>query len=78
MARICVSSTYGDLKDHREHVYRALRQLSHDVIAMEDYVAADRGGWDRAALETDPVRWGSRTPPRRICPSSAFPVWEEP
>jgi hypothetical protein len=33
-------STYGDLKDHREHVYRTLRQLNHDVIAMEDYVAA--------------------------------------
>jgi hypothetical protein len=42
MARIYVSSTYGDLKDHREHVYRALRQLGHDVIAMEDYVAADQ------------------------------------
>jgi hypothetical protein len=42
MARIYVSSTYGDLKDHREHVYRTLRQLNHDVVAMEDYVAADQ------------------------------------
>ena len=42
MARIYVSSTYGDLKDHREHVYRTLSQLGHDVVAMEDHVAADQ------------------------------------
>jgi formylglycine-generating enzyme required for sulfatase activity len=41
MAKIYVSSTYADLKAHRETVYRTLRQLGHDVIAMEDYVAAD-------------------------------------
>lgn len=42
MARIYVSSTYSDLKEHREKVYRVLRQLGHDVVAMEDYVAADQ------------------------------------
>jgi hypothetical protein len=42
MARIYVSSTYGDLWDHREKVYRTLRQLGHDVVAMEDYVATDQ------------------------------------
>ena len=42
MARIYVSSTYGDLKAHREQAYRSLRQLGHDVIAMEDYVATDQ------------------------------------
>ena len=41
MATIYLSSTYADLKDHREVVYRALRRLGHDVRAMEDYVAAD-------------------------------------
>src|SRR5713226_6398740 len=41
MAKIYISSTYSDLKDHREKVYRALRQMRHDVIAMEDYVARD-------------------------------------
>jgi Domain of unknown function (DUF4062) len=41
MARIYISSTYSDLKDYRETVYRTLRQLRHDVIAMEDYVATD-------------------------------------
>jgi hypothetical protein len=42
MARIYVSSTYGDLKEHREKVYRVLRRLGHDAIAMEDDVAADQ------------------------------------
>ena len=38
MAKIYLSSTYSDLKEHREAVYRALRKMRHDVIAMEDYV----------------------------------------
>jgi len=42
MARIYLSATYGDLTEHREKAYRALRQLGHDAIAMEDYVAADQ------------------------------------
>lgn len=42
MAKIYISSTYGDLKEFREEVYRALRQLRHDVVAMEDYAASDQ------------------------------------
>jgi hypothetical protein len=42
MARIYISATYSDLQAHREQVYRALRELGHDVIAMEDYVADDQ------------------------------------
>jgi tetratricopeptide (TPR) repeat protein len=42
VARIYVSATYGDLKEHREKVYRVLRQLGHDAVAMEDYVATDQ------------------------------------
>jgi hypothetical protein len=42
VARIYISATYGDLKEHRDRVYHALRQLGHDAIAMEDYVAADQ------------------------------------
>ena len=42
MARIYLSATYGDLKEHREKAYRALRQLGHDAVAMEDYVATDQ------------------------------------
>src|SRR5215469_1615969 len=41
MARIYISSTYIDLKDYRELVFRTLRQLGHDAVAMEDYVATD-------------------------------------
>ena len=40
--RIYISSTYGDLKEHREKVDRALRRLDHDVVAMENYAAADQ------------------------------------
>ena len=47
MARIYISSTYEDLKDCREAAYRALRRLRHDVVAMEDYVAADERPLDR-------------------------------
>lgn len=42
MAKIYISSTYSDLEDFRERVYRVLRQLGHDVIAMEDYIATDQ------------------------------------
>jgi hypothetical protein len=42
MARIYLSSTYGDLVEYREAVYKALRKMRHDVVAMEDYVATDR------------------------------------
>jgi hypothetical protein len=41
MAKIYLSATYADLKLHRDVVYRILRMLRHDVIAMEDYVAND-------------------------------------
>jgi tetratricopeptide (TPR) repeat protein len=42
MAKIYISSTFSDLKEYREAVYDALRAMRHDVIAMEDYVAADQ------------------------------------
>ena len=41
MSKIYLSSTYMDLVEQREAVYHALRELGHDVVAMEDYVAAD-------------------------------------
>jgi hypoxanthine phosphoribosyltransferase len=41
MARIYISSTYADLKSQRKAVYEALFKMSHDVVAMEHYVAAD-------------------------------------
>src|SRR5437870_3492290 len=42
LAKIYLSSTYNDLKAYREAVYHTLRQMGHDVIAMEDYVATDQ------------------------------------
>lgn len=47
MARIYISSTYSDLKDCREKVYRALKQMDHDVVAMEYYVATDMRPLDK-------------------------------
>jgi hypothetical protein len=45
--RIYISSTFEDLKEHRRRVYDQLRALRHDVIAMEDYVAADERPLDK-------------------------------
>src|SRR3954468_666823 len=38
--KIFVSSTFEDLREHREAALRALRQLGHDVVAMEDFTAS--------------------------------------
>jgi len=51
VAKIYVSSTYNDLKECREAVYRALRALRHDVIAMEDYVASDQRPLDKCLAD---------------------------
>ena len=40
--KVYISSTYEDLKEYREAVYRTLRKMRYDVIAMEDYVAQDQ------------------------------------
>lgn len=45
--KIYVSSTFDDLKEYRRRVYDQLRALRHDVIAMEDYVAADERPLDK-------------------------------
>ena len=37
--KVYVSSTFVDLKDYRAAAIRILRQLGHEVVAMEDYVA---------------------------------------
>lgn len=39
--RVYISSTFEDLQAHRSAVVQILRQLGHEVVAMEDYVAAD-------------------------------------
>ncbi len=42
MSKIYLSSTFEDLKDHRQAVYHTLRQIRHDVLSMEDYVASNQ------------------------------------
>ena len=37
--RIHASSTFDDLRLHRASAIRVLRQLGHEVVSMEDYVA---------------------------------------
>ncbi len=51
MARIYISSTYSDLVEAREAVCGALRKMQHDVIAMEDYVAADQRPLDKCLAD---------------------------
>jgi len=41
MTTIYLSSTYKDLKAFRQVVFNDLRASGYEVIAMEDYVAAD-------------------------------------
>jgi hypothetical protein len=38
--KVYISSTFRDLQDFREKAYRQLRRLRHDVVSMEDGVAA--------------------------------------
>ncbi len=51
MSKIYLSSTYTDLEEAREAVYRALRRLGHNVIAMEDYVATDKRPVDKCLAD---------------------------
>lgn len=37
--RVYISSTFEDLREHRLAATQVLRQLGHEVVAMEDYVA---------------------------------------
>ncbi|ANZ38569.1 hypothetical protein BBK82_23410 [Lentzea guizhouensis] len=47
MALVYVSSTFADLREHREAVRMAIRRLGHKDIAMEHYVAEDVRPVDR-------------------------------
>jgi Uma2 family endonuclease len=46
-------STFSDLEQHREAVYKALRKLRHDVITMEDYVATDKRSLDKCLADVE-------------------------
>jgi hypothetical protein len=47
MTTIYLSSTYEDLKEYREVVYKALHKSGYELRAMEDYVAADERPVDK-------------------------------
>jgi formylglycine-generating enzyme required for sulfatase activity len=51
MTTVYISSTYEDLKEYREVVYKALKKSGYDVIAMEDYVAADQRPVDKCLAD---------------------------
>lgn len=51
--RIYLSSTYTDLIEHRAAVARLLRQMGHEVIGMEEYVAEGSRPLDRCLKDVD-------------------------
>lgn len=51
MSKIYLSSTFEDLKTYRDAVYRVLRQLRHDVVSMEDYVASPQRPLDKCLAD---------------------------
>jgi hypothetical protein len=53
MARIYLSSTFADLKQHRQAVYHSLRMMRHDVIAMENYIATDQRPLDKCLADVE-------------------------
>jgi hypothetical protein len=51
--RVYISSTYTDLVEHRAAVARLLRQMGHEVIGMEEYVAEGSRPLDRCLKDVD-------------------------
>jgi Domain of unknown function (DUF4062) len=54
VARIYLSATYGDLREDRENAYQGLRQLGHDVVAMET-TSPPTSGRSASALRKGPT-----------------------
>jgi hypothetical protein len=51
--RIYLSSTYNDLTEHRSAVAHVLRQMGHDVVGMEEYVAEGGRPLERCLDDVD-------------------------
>jgi Domain of unknown function (DUF4062) len=51
--RIYLSSTYTDLVEHRAAVARLLRQMGHEVVGIEEYVAEGSRPLDRCLKDVD-------------------------
>ena len=51
MAKIYLSSTFEDLKEHRAAAHHILQQMKHEVIFMEDYTAKDQRPLDKCLAD---------------------------
>jgi hypothetical protein len=51
VTRVFISSTFQDLKDHREAVYLALRRLGHESVAVEGWAATDQRPLERSLAD---------------------------
>ena len=51
--KVYVSATYADLIEYRAAVARVLRQMGHDVIGMEEYVAEGTRPLDRCLADVE-------------------------
>src|SRR6188474_1678975 len=49
--RIYLSSTFNDLKQHRETVIQSLRRAGDHVVNMEDYAASDQRPLDKCRAD---------------------------
>jgi len=49
--KVYLSASYKDLLEHRKAAYQQLRMMRHDVIGMEDYVAADQRPLDKCLAD---------------------------
>lgn len=85
--RIFVGSTFEDLRLHRAAAIGALRQLGHDVVAMEDFTAAtlppvevvmDRVADCDAYLGLFAWRYGYVPEPGAAIPEGVLPAGAEP
>jgi predicted NACHT family NTPase len=74
MARVFVSSTFKDLEECRKKVSHVLRQIGHEDIAMENFVAEDKRPLDKcleAVVSSDlyigifAMRYGYKPPRHR-------------
>lgn len=53
MARVYISSTYEDLREYRLEVLNTLRRMQQEVIAMEEYAAADERPLAKCLLDVE-------------------------
>ncbi|GAA5442616.1 hypothetical protein Misp06_00790 [Microbulbifer sp. NBRC 101763] len=51
--QIFVSSTYKDLKEHRDQVIKAVLEMGHIPVGMEMFSAADEGQWSIIKRQID-------------------------